>query len=184
MTTNRYRIETVTGPATEPLTLTEAKSYLRIDASDEDALLATLISSATEHAELHLNRRLITQTIDLFVDCSDRGVLIGLQLPIGPVQSITEVAGIDADDGAEELLDPARYYQDGDSLIFAESGAVERLRVRYQVGYGAGLDVPSAIKTGLLIHVAALYEHRGVAALPEQSAKLYRPYINYSHLLT
>lgn len=40
-----------TPPSAEPLTLAEVKAHLRLDGSDEDALLASLISTAREHLE-------------------------------------------------------------------------------------------------------------------------------------
>ena len=51
----------LSGPVGEPLSLAEAKSWLRVDGSDEDALIQSLISSARKAVEAATNRLLITQ---------------------------------------------------------------------------------------------------------------------------
>jgi len=64
---------TVTDPAqtfTEPITLADVKTHLRLDASfsDDDALLAVLISAARGQAELLQNRDLVRKQWDLYYD--------------------------------------------------------------------------------------------------------------------
>ena len=60
-------IKVVTPPATEPVTLAEAKLHLRVDGSDEDALITRLISAAREQCEQELGRALADPTVDLVV---------------------------------------------------------------------------------------------------------------------
>ena len=54
-----------TGPAVEPLTVAEAKLHLRVDISDDDAYIATLITAAREWVENYLDRTLITTQLIL-----------------------------------------------------------------------------------------------------------------------
>ena len=58
----------VTPPASEPLTLAEAKSHLRVDFTDDDALINALISAARQHAEMVTQRQLVTATWKLVLD--------------------------------------------------------------------------------------------------------------------
>ena len=51
-----------TEPATEPLTLTEAKEHLRVDGTDEDTLITSIITVARKLCENYTNRAFITQT--------------------------------------------------------------------------------------------------------------------------
>jgi uncharacterized phiE125 gp8 family phage protein len=41
----------ITAPTITPLTLSEAKNYLKIDVSTDDDLITDLIKGATEHVE-------------------------------------------------------------------------------------------------------------------------------------
>lgn len=50
-------------PASEPVSLTDLKAWLRIDWTDDDAWLAMLISDARAWVESHTSRALITQTL-------------------------------------------------------------------------------------------------------------------------
>jgi len=49
---------------TEPITLAEAKTYLRVDDSTEDDLISILISAARQYAERHENRLLVARTAE------------------------------------------------------------------------------------------------------------------------
>ena len=48
-----------TEPAIEPVTLAEAKAHLRVDISDDDALISAIIKSAREFCEEYLDRSLV-----------------------------------------------------------------------------------------------------------------------------
>jgi hypothetical protein len=64
---NRYgNLELTDYPATQVVTTAELKSQLRIDNSDEDTLLATYISAATQMAENYCNRHFITAKYKLW----------------------------------------------------------------------------------------------------------------------
>lgn len=58
----------VTGPLSEPVALDLVKTYLRIDIADDDELLNGFISAARDTVEKFLGRKLITQTLDVFLD--------------------------------------------------------------------------------------------------------------------
>ena len=58
----------LTPPALEPLTLDEAKAYLRVDTAADDDLIAALIAGARIHVEAQTRRALITQSWRLVLD--------------------------------------------------------------------------------------------------------------------
>lgn len=62
------RLELVSGPAAEPVTLDEAKAHLRVQVADDDALITGLIIAARRLVEARLNRSLISTTWDYFLD--------------------------------------------------------------------------------------------------------------------
>jgi len=80
----------VTGPASQPVTLAEAKSLARIDTTNEDVLVGFLIEVATTYLDGWsgaLGRAILTQTWRQdFTDFEQ-----GFRLIVGPVQSITSI---------------------------------------------------------------------------------------------
>ncbi len=61
-------LKLVTGPATEPITLTEAKLFLKQELGDDDALITALITAARQRAENYTSRAFIAQTWELSLD--------------------------------------------------------------------------------------------------------------------
>jgi uncharacterized phiE125 gp8 family phage protein len=89
-------------PASEPVTLVEAKLHCRVDHTDDDNLINGLISAATGHLDGWsgiLGRCLITQSwrqdYDAFADT--------LRLPLGPAASITSITYYDGDNTQQTL---------------------------------------------------------------------------------
>jgi hypothetical protein len=58
---NAYKI--ITPVTTEPISLSDAKAYLRVDFSDEDTVISNIISRARAYAEDITHRALATQSI-------------------------------------------------------------------------------------------------------------------------
>jgi len=50
------------GPAAEPVTLAEAKQFLRVEHDDDDDIIAALIAGSRIHVETQTRRALITQS--------------------------------------------------------------------------------------------------------------------------
>lgn len=156
-----------TPPAVEPITLTEAKTHLRVSGTDDDDRITALIAAAREEAETITGRAFITQTWRLTLD---RFPLAGpIVLPRPPLQSITSLAYVDSD-GASQTWDAANYRVSANN----EPGRIEpaynevwpttRLvseaaTVTYAAGYGdAASDVPGGIKNAILLLVERYYD--------------------------
>jgi uncharacterized phiE125 gp8 family phage protein len=58
----------LTGPAIEPISLEETKTFLRIEHNDEDELIAALIAGARSHIEAQTQTALITQDWRVVLD--------------------------------------------------------------------------------------------------------------------
>lgn len=58
---NAYKV--ITPPSVEPITLADAKAFLRIDFADEDAVVSALITRARAYAESVTHRALATQVV-------------------------------------------------------------------------------------------------------------------------
>jgi hypothetical protein len=97
----------ITPPSQEPITLSDAKAYMRIDFTDEDTLISELITRARSYAETVTGRALATQQIEQIdtIARPDGGVLSGPIKP-GPNWYIyNEQLGANP-------FGPAQYYHD------------------------------------------------------------------------
>lgn len=176
----------ITPPASEPVSLAEAKLYLRVDHADEDALIVSMIGAAREAVEAAIGRALITRTVRESLDIWVREAAQGAVLGFGPVSDIIAVRLL-ADNGSQSVLDPERYRLEGQRdrprLVFAagvpatlrEVGGIE---IEYACGFAEdAADLPVALRLATLQIVASLYELRqGESGLPETARALMRPY--------
>ncbi|MES1202196.1 MAG: head-tail connector protein [Pseudomonadota bacterium] len=176
----------LTPPASEPVSLAEAKLFLRIDQSVEDDLLTTLIVAAREAVEAGCGRALITRRVRESLDVWRRDAVNGAILSIGPVTNIVAIRLL-ADNGSQSVIDPDRYRLDGardrPRVIFAnglpatlrEAGSIE---IDYDAGFAEdAADLPTSLRIAALQIVAALYEARtGEAPIPETARALMRPF--------
>lgn len=171
----------VAAPAETPVSLTEAKAHVRVDGTDEDALLTMYLDAAVAHldgAEGVLGRCMVTQTWDYTTDTFPKA------LPLPALQSVTSITYRDAD-GAEQTLAAEDYMVSGQVLTYpdgppATDGYPGAVTVRFVAGYGDATDVPAALKAAILLYVGDLYANR--EARGEQlfdnpaAAALIRPY--------
>ena len=76
----------LTAPLSEPLSVPDAKSYLRVEHGDDDAIIAALIASARHHVEALTRLGLMTQTWRVVRDrWPDNG---RIRLKLGPLRSL------------------------------------------------------------------------------------------------
>jgi hypothetical protein len=65
----RYRsLTTETAPAVEPVSVSEAKEHLRVDISDDDTYIGSLITAARKYCEEYLDRALVSQQLTMRMD--------------------------------------------------------------------------------------------------------------------
>ncbi len=163
--------KTTTVPATEPVTLAEAKLSVRVETAftADDDLLTGYIKAARQWCEQFANRAYITQTITLKMDRFQRQT----KLPRSPLISVSSINYIDTA-GDSQLLSTDIYAVD----TISEPGLVtlkhnqsfpatrrehHAVTIVYIAGYGAAADVPQTAKQAILLLVAHWYEHRYAA---------------------
>lgn len=168
-------IKTIAAPSVEPVLLADAKLHLRVDGTDEDALIGAYITAARELAEAQTDRAYAEATYELV--SSGFGYVI--VLPVPPVTAVLSVKYLDAD-GVEQTIAPSNYVEKLDALPPvvvpadgfewpATNGAADAVRVRFTAG-AAPADVPQRVKLWMMLHVTAWYENRAAvsgAALSE-----------------
>lgn len=154
-------------PGAEPLSAAEAKAHLRVDHSDDDTYISTLIKAARHYIEQVTNRALITQTWIAYLD----DFLPVIQLPKPELISVTGITYVDTD-GTTQNLGTSIYTVDTDSLpgrvyeAYNQSWPTVRdipkaVAITYTAGYGAAsTNVPEPILQASKILVAHWYENR------------------------
>lgn len=134
-----------------------------------DPLLAGYLTAARLHVEGRdgwLNRALVTQTWDLFLDRFPCAIV----LPLPPLQSVTSVTYLD-NTGASQTLATNQYRVDTARVPARITpaygvtwpntyGVPNAVTVRFVAGYGAPAAVPGPIRLGLTMLAAHFYEHR------------------------
>lgn len=154
------KLKLITPPSVEPVTLDEAKNFLKIDGALEDNLISALITAARQRVEEYLGKSLITQTWDVYFDSvSDR-----VKLPRPPVQSIEGVYVMD-DTGNETIVDSADYLVRNNEILtiagWPSYSSFQGFRVRFIAGYGPTTDdVPQAVKKAIMLLIGNMYENR------------------------
>ena len=160
-----------TAPVVEPVSLAEAKAQCRVDGTDEDAYLSSLISTAREYVENVLDLSLITQVWEARYDTFPLWEII---LPRPPMQTGT-VTVIYRDEGGamrtitsagnafqvDAYATPGRIYPLYEGVWPAVRGDENSVTVRWTAGYGAsGGNVPQTVKSLIMLLVAHWFEMR------------------------
>lgn len=148
--------------------LEEARQYLKVDTTDDDALICSLITVAEDAVEKLTGRKLLTTDFTYTLDIPPDPILI----PYSPLQEITKIETV-ALDGTITVADPANYVvdvsQDQMGRIWLKPGCswpahrgFASFMITGKAGYGADASaVPAPLKTAILIALAILYENRG-----------------------
>lgn len=173
-------VKTIVEPAVEPVSLAEARLWLRIDEGDttQDPVIEVLIKAMREHAEDSLTgRAFVSRTLRLSLPAFPAGSVI--ELPYPPLISVTSVKYID-DAGALQTVAAADYeidYEREPALIqpaYLKSWPSTRavfnaVQVVYVAGYPSGSPsdaaaarevVPAAFKLWMRARIATLFEQR------------------------
>tara|TARA_R110000850_G_scaffold60236_6_gene138477 strand:- start:75 stop:752 length:678 start_codon:yes stop_codon:yes gene_type:complete len=120
----------ITPSALEPVTLAEAKSFLRVDTTADDAYITDLITASREAIENALRRTLLTTTVKLTKPYFPSGnfQLENVDSAIGSsFSSIYEAEGQFYDIGASEIYLPFGTVQSVSSVKYTDDAQVETI---------------------------------------------------------
>jgi uncharacterized phiE125 gp8 family phage protein len=170
----------LTPPALEPVSLADAKYFLRVAHDDDDDVIAALIAAARVHVEAQTPRALIAQTWRLVRDVWPASGRLPV-LPV-PLQQVTAIRVFDGD-GAMHALDVDDFSIDTVSapavLAFARGAPrvpgqlAAGIEIDVTVGYGAEPDgVPAPLHQAIRMLVAHWYENRGIIAASGEVASM------------
>jgi uncharacterized phiE125 gp8 family phage protein len=169
-------------PSAEPVTLAEAKDWLRVDGDADDALIEGLISVARSLAERFFDRSLVTQAWTAYYDRFD---CWEIRLPRGPLQAVNSVQYLDTAGDlqtldaesyeADETRDPGTVQPAYAEVWPATRCAPKAVRVTFTSGYGSAAEVPEPVKAALKFAVSMWYRRRGDGAEEIDPGKLALP---------
>lgn len=153
------------GPAEEPVSLAEAKAFLKIDDMAEDALITTLIGAARLHVEGVSGTALIAQSWRIVLDDWPENRIV--RLPVSPLIAVTGIAATD-DNGGSHEIGLGQFRSEPDRLIVPRvvtgmPALQERqgIEIDYVAGFGTEPeDVPAVLRQAVLTLVAHWHAHR------------------------
>ncbi len=162
-------IEVVTAPMVEPLTTAEAKAHLRVDLSDEDALIDAAVLAARVYVENNTRLKLITQTVKI-TRTGFQGAMF--RIPVFPVQEITQVQYKQSSDGALTTWGASNYQLVKSIKPYHLAPAYgltwptvrsdyDSVEVTVAAGFGdASTDIPGDILAAVKLMTSHFYENR------------------------
>ncbi len=127
-----------TAPTFEPVTLNEAKAYMRVEAPDDDALITDLIAAATRWLEEETWRQIPTATWEWRFDRFPARSTDRITLPKPPLASVTSI----------QYVDPDGVVQTWSSSLYTvrTQAAMGQVYPIYQETYPDTRDEPDAVR--------------------------------------
>ena len=166
-------------PGESPVSLSDARGWLRMGAAVDDAVVGQLLRAATSVCEAFVGQWLVrrsgTEVLPLFGSA--------VRLTVRPVVTV-ETVRLVAADGGETVVNSADYRvsvaPDGIGRLTIDApGDAERVRVSYRAGIADdGAGVPEAIRQGIVRMTQHLYDARDGKdpAPPAVIAALWQPW--------
>lgn len=161
--------------------LGEAKSYLRIVSSDEDALVARLMAGAAELCEQFTGQTLVARSFTETLAASAAWTRLGAT----PVRAIIALEAVPPPPQAAYAVAAGGWASDIDAngdgwvRVMDAGAAAARIRASYQAGLAADwTGLPEALRQGIVRLAAHLYTHRDDEGAPPPAAvtALWRPW--------
>jgi len=159
-----------TKPDFYPVTLAQAKEYLRVQHTAEDDIITRCIEAAYDYCEQELDLAILEQTITLKLDGFPAGRTI--TLPRTNLLSVTSVSYLDVDGSSQSYTDyvadeygtPARIVNNVDYWPETKDVA-NAVTITYQAGFsetgtGDTHSTPSAIVHAMNLLVTHFYDVR------------------------
>jgi uncharacterized phiE125 gp8 family phage protein len=176
----------ISGPAFEPLSLAEARLWLRYDTTFEDSAMALLMTAVRQAVESASRCHLVTQRWRLVADAWPKGLVV--PLPMNPVQSIDAVRIYDSA-GVASLL-PAQRYRLSRSNLFARLKFdapppapgifANGIEIDLTTGFSSNVnDIPGPLRQAMRLLLARWFDNRGdqeMGRMPPDVLALIAPY--------
>ena len=167
-----YNLTLKTPPATEPLTLTQIKDYLKIsdyeEYATEDAYLTSLITAAREYCEDFQNRAYITQVWEMAMPYFPGEI----EIPKGKLQSIGSITYKNSAGVTATLTANTEYVVSARGILGRVVPAygkawpsfvpfpLDAVIITFTCGYGAASDVPEKVIQAMKLLISHWFNNR------------------------
>ena len=133
----------------EPVNVDDAKAWMKIDLTDDDTLITSLITTARILCESFLNMSIIQRTV--FANINN--TLGGVELPFCPYASMFALTNSDG-----RVFDTDEWKVTNLPFACLQYPKEEFLTAVYTAGYQ---ECPEYLRTAILVQIAFMYENRG-----------------------
>lgn len=166
-------------PGEAPVSLNEARGWLRLGSSIDDAVVAQLLRAATSICEAYIGQWLIVRTAEETLTLRDGAVRLTARPVVGiETAALLPASGDETALGADDYR-LARERSGTVRLTVARPEGGERVRISYRAGMADGANgVPEAIRQGIVRMTQHLHDARGGAGEtpPAVIAALWQPW--------
>lgn len=164
---HQWSVALNTAATSEPVTLAEAKEFLRVGHGDDDTAITNLIIAARQQVESFTNRQLVDATWDLYIDEFHGASRILFPKP--PLSSVTTFTYLDTA-GSSQTWTSTNWILNTVALpgemkeAFGISWPTVRQQynavvITYVAGYGStAASVPEEIKNAMHLIIAKQYD--------------------------
>lgn len=135
---------------TEPVTLAQAKTYIRVSGSSEDDLITAMITRARQAIERATSLAIVNKNVSVWF-CNENG---SFQIPFGPLTGTPVITNNETGD----TIAAADYRLIGGQFPVLKEPLLSDMKIVYTAGY---TTVPEALKGAILDQVNYIYENRG-----------------------
>lgn len=145
-------VTTTVAPSATIVTLQAAKDYLRVDYSEDDTLIQSLIDTARIRLEQYASVAMTARTLKVVAYVDEF-----IELPYAPINTISLVEYWDGEAWVAMVVGDYRVIGDTYKKVYFTSPIMSDFRFTYTCGYAT---TPESMKTALLKMVGDLYEYR------------------------
>jgi len=161
--------------AKEILSLKEVKSYLKIDLDDSDEFLSDLIITVRQYAEKFLNFHFTRKS---FRQLNLGNNIQNINIIHTPVISIKSLSVINNDQKNVQVSSDEYYFDHFNQISITKLAFLyNKVILLYEVGYKNSNFIPLPLKTGMLMHIASIYDSGNLSdPIPMPVLNLYQQY--------
>jgi uncharacterized phiE125 gp8 family phage protein len=170
---------TRTSTGTAPVSLADAKSYLKMETAADDTVIQTLLDYATEAAERYTGREFRTNTFQLLLDDFADPICLK-RSPVASVSAVEYLASgswtaVASDQYVLKIESPWSSIELADGGEWPDADLIDVAPHSVQVTFVSGVfDAQDVAVAGILRCLAQLYENRGDSHDPMPGATVGR----------